>query len=225
MLRAAVGSLSALDHVLVCEGPVEGNEPTGPASELPGGKEWQNRLTMIEGAWETDAAKRTAMVEWCRARRWLAGHEVWGLWLDGDEILLWGEYLHDWLYRVSQQGSSENPVGGWPLPLVELDGSTVLCMGKLLRVDLVARYLVSSSFVELVNGDTRTVGNVVYWDPVTGPQHFAEGKPHWRARPPLQGEPHLQHRPILRSRSRAVERQHVAEERNYLGRELDAKDR
>jgi hypothetical protein len=83
-------------------------------------------------------------------------------------------------------------------------------MGKLLRVDLVRRYIRSSSHIELVNGDERTVGNVLYWTPKDGALYD-----HWRARPPLQGEPHLQHRPILRSRMREVERQHVAEERAF----------
>lgn len=216
MLQAAVRSLAALDHVVVFEGPVEGNPPAGPPSLIPKG------TTVIEGAWETDAAKRSAMVEWVHSRRWLDG-ETWGLWLDGDEILLWGEYLHDWVWRVSQQGDDANPVAGWPLPLVELDGSVSICMGKLVRVDLIRRYLVSSSFIELVDGSTRTVGNVLYWTPTEGPlqRDPATGKPHWRARPPLQGEPHLQHRPVLRSKLRQVERQHVAEARNFAGVELE----
>lgn len=225
MLETAIRSLEhAVDHVLVFEGPVEQNAGAGgPESIIPKGGGWSNRLTVVHGSWASDAAKRSAMVEWCRGRRWLAGEEVWGLWLDGDEILLWGEYLRDWLWRVSQQGDSENPVGGWPFPLVELDGSVVLCLGKLLRIDLVRRYLISSSLIELVNGDTRTVGNVPVWTPLDGPLlHADDGRPNWRARPPLAGEPHLQHRPVLRSKLREVERQHVAEERNFRGVELPA---
>jgi hypothetical protein len=220
MLRTAVASLDALDHVAVFEGPVEGNPDVGPASELPTDarkRRGQPTLLVREGAWETDAAKRTAMVEWTR-QRW-PGREVWGLWLDGDEILLWGEYLRDWLWRVRQGGDPDNPVAGWPFALVELDGSTSICMGKLVRVDLISRYLVSSSYIELVNGERRTVGNVLAWTPTGGPEPGWEG--HWRARPPLQGEPHLQHRPILRDRSRVVERQHAAEERNYRAEVLD----
>ena len=219
MLETAIRSLAALDHVLVCEGPVENNPPTGPASVLP---KQTPHLTVLEGSWRSDAAKRTEMVEWCHRRRWAAGEALWGLWLDGDEILLWGEYLHDWVWRVSQQGDDENPVAGWPFALVELDGSVCLCMGKLVRVDLIRRYIVSSSYIELMNGDRRTVGNVFYWNPVDGPlQHDSEGRPHWRARPPLAGEPHLQHRPVLRSRLREIERQNVAEARNFEGVPLD----
>ncbi len=222
MLASAVASLADLDHVVVFEGPVEGNPEVGPESVIPRGKSWSQRLTVVRGAWASDAAKRTAMVEWVHRRAWLNEHEPWGLWLDGDEILLYGEYLRDWLWRISQQGDDGNEVVGWPLALVELDGSTSLCMGKLLRVDLVRRYLISSSYLELVNGTTRTVGNVEYWNPLDGPVvRTADGRPHWRARPPLHGEPHLQHRPVLRSKLRAVERQHVAEARNFEGVELD----
>jgi len=117
-------------------------------------------------------------------------------------------------------------VAGWPISLVELDGSVAWCMGKLVRVDLIEKYLISSSFIQMVGGETRTVGNVQCWTPTDGATQFGadtvvDGEyvrtPHWRARPPLQGEPHLQHRWMLRERDRAVERQHRAEERNYEG--------
>lgn len=220
MLASAIRSLSALDHVFVFEGPVEGNPAVGPESELPAERK---KVTFRAGEWETDAAKRTAMAEAAHAFPRQEGEPLWGLWLDGDELLLNGEYLHDWLWRVSQQGDEENPVAGWPLSLVELDGSVSWCMGKLLRVDLVRRYLVSSSYLELVNGERVTKGNVFAWTPVDGPLQFTEeGKPHWRARPPLQGEPHLQHRPVLRSKLRLVERQHEAEARNFEGVDLEA---
>jgi hypothetical protein len=171
-------------------------------------------LKVYRGSWESDAAKRSAMV--AKAKQLWPG-ELWGLWLDGDEILLWGEYLRDWLERVRQ--TDEGEVAGWPFALVELDGSVCVCMGKLVRVDLIRQYLASSSYIELVNGSRRTVGNVFYWNPVDGPMQFTgegdERRPHWRARPPLQGEPHLLHRPVLRDRARTVERQHQAEERAF----------
>lgn len=207
LLASAMRSLAPLDGVVVCEGPIAGSEGDGPESErgpLPLGS------IAFEGVFPDDAAKRTAILE--RAKRQWQG-PTWGLWLDGDELLLWGEYLHDWLWRVEQE---EGEVAGFPFPLVELDGSVVICMGKLVRIDRVKRYLVSSSYIELVNGSRRTVGNVAYWNPVDGPLQFLpDGRPHWRARPPLQGEPHLLHRSLLRARGRTVERQGVAEERSY----------
>lgn len=215
MLQAAIRSLAALDAVLVAEGPVEGNPPIGPESDLSGRS---NQFYVTNGEWETDAAKRTDLL---RAAKGKWPGELWGLWLDGDEILLWGEYLHDWLWRVNQQGDPDNPVGGWPFHLVELDGSVALCLGKLVRLDLIKSYDVSSSLVTMINGTQLTLGNVECWNPIDGPTlRNEDGRPNWRARPPLQGEPHLQHRPILRDRRREVERQHVAEARNFEGVEL-----
>lgn len=220
MLAAAVGSLASLDGVIVAEGPVEGNEPAGPESVVGHHHPVKNWIQRFDGEWDTDAAKRTWLLNKAK-ERWPG--ELWGLWLDGDEILLWGEYLHDWLWRVSQQGDPDNPVGGWPFHLVELDGSVALCLGKLVRLDLIRSYDVSISLVTMINGSQRTLGNVEAWNPIDGPVLFNEdGRPNWRARPPLQGEPHLQHRPILRDRQREVERQHVAEARNFEGIELPA---
>jgi hypothetical protein len=215
LVAAAVASLRHLDFTLVFEGPVEGNPVSGKPSQLPRFDQAEGRV--VNGSWDSDAGKRTAMVEWVRSRRYLQDPDgVWGLWLDADEILLWGEYLHDWVARVAEQDAD---VGGWPLALTELDGSVTICMGKLLRVDRVRRYLASSSYLEFDDGTRKTLGNVPAWTPTGGPQPGVAG---WRARPPLQGEPHLLHRPILRSRDRQVERQHLAEERAFADAEIRA---
>lgn len=220
MLASAVRSLAMLDHTFVYEGPVEGNPAAGPESEV--GLNVRQPITVVEGEWATDAAKRTAMVEAVQAR--FPGEEVWGVWLDGDEILLWGEYLSDWIWGQTQQAiynDPDAPLAHCPLPLVELSGLTIMCLGKVIRVDLIERYLISSSYMEWKNGYRMTFGNVDHWNPVDGPLILMEdGRPHWRARPPLQGEPHLQHRPVLRSRLRTVERQGAAEARNFEGVQL-----
>jgi len=225
LLEAAIRSVAMLDHVLVAEGPVDENRRAfGEESVIP--KDLQ-RLSVIRGEWPADAAKRTAMVQWMQARRWMQDEEIWGLWLDGDEVLLWGEYLRDWINRVVEESDDpDNPVAGFPFTLVEFDGTVVWCMGKLVRIDLVERYLISSSYVEFKGGYTKTIGNVTAWTPLDGPLHMVDlpdgsKVPHWRARPPLQGEPHLQHRPMLRSLRRQVERQHLAEARNFDGVDLD----
>jgi hypothetical protein len=224
LLESAVASLAAFDHVVVFEGPVEGAPPSDVGSTLKIGP----RVSVRHGEWESDAAKRTAMVEWVKSRRWLDG-ETWGLWLDGDELLLWGEYVRDWLGRAVESGDDGNAAAGYPIPLVELDGSVSICMGKLVRVDLIERYIVSSSFLELVGGRQVGAGNQDVWNPVDGPTFFTNAAgvvdgsrelPHWRARPPLQGEPHLLHRSALRSKRRRAERQSAAEERNFRGVDL-----
>lgn len=218
LARSAIESAAALDGVLVFEGPVEGNEPSGEPTAIPGlGEVGKLKFYAREAGWESDAAKRTAMIE--KAKELWQG-PLWALWLDGDELLLWGDQLHDWLGRVLHGDDPSNPVGGWPFTLVELDGSVSLCLGKLVRIDLIRRYLISSSYIEMVDGSRRTVGNALYWTPKDGA--LVE---HWRARPPLQGEPHLLHRSILRAGSREVERQGAAEERNYRGVVLPSGER
>ncbi len=221
LLESAIRSLAALDAIVVFEGPVEQNaDLSGPESVIPN-RVGNLQVNVVRGEWPADAAKRTAMIEWCHTRRWLQGEDVWGLWLDGDEILLWGEYLRDWVTAAASVGDEENPVLGWPISLVELDSSVAWCRSKLVRIDLIERYLVSSSYVQLKSGQTITIGNLQCWTPLDGPTQFAEVNgetlPHWRARPPLQGEPHLQHRWMIRPKGREVERQGKAEERNYEG--------
>src|SRR5438105_3400517 len=122
-LRSAVESLRALDYCIVFEGPVEGNPPAGPESELPP-LDRSGWLSCRAGEWETDAAKRTALLEQAKRLPRQQGEPLWGVWLDGDELLLWGQYLRDWLSAAIEEAETEeNPVAGWPLSLVELDGS------------------------------------------------------------------------------------------------------
>jgi len=84
MLQTAIESLRHLDAIVVFEGPVEQNaDASGSASVIPT-RVGNLQVSQTHGVWPADAAKRTAMVEWCRSRKWLQGEEVWGLWLDGD---------------------------------------------------------------------------------------------------------------------------------------------
>lgn len=206
---SAMRSAAMLDGILVADGPVEGNEPDPDfITVFPQLHDPEHKFNKRLGKWPDDAAKRTWMVG--EAKKLWPG-ELWGLWLDGDELLLWGEYLRDWIERVKHESEDDsNPIAGWPFALVELDGSVSMCGGKLVRIDLIRQYLASSSYVEFVNGGRRTLGNVQYWNPVDGA--LVEN---WRARPVLNGEPHLLHRPLLRGKGRTVERQHKAEERAF----------
>lgn len=217
---------TGIDTVCVFEGPV------GPGAELehtgPGFEQLRrNGIWTHAGAWESDAAKRTAMLDWAKGyhertatRAGFANPDqwepLWVLWLDGDELLLWGEYLHDHVRRAEQEGDN---VGGFPLRLVELDGSVAKCHGKVVRGDLIARYLESSYQVELTTGMVVALPN----EPICGPG----GTPaHWgdreivledlaELRPPVAGEPHLLHRSMLRDPNRGVERLHAAERGFY----------
>jgi hypothetical protein len=204
LLEGARASAAAgCDRVIVCDGPVE--------------------------RWGGDAGKRTHMLELARSegarvraqKKGRKDEPLWVLWLDADELLLWGEYLRDWIGRVEE----ETGAGGFPLRIVELDGSVALAYGKVIRADYVRRYLHSSYQVELTNGVVVALPNVkicgaggVPYGPfphrpdpsgvlVPAPPGSPEVEEYLgRHRPPLAGEPHLLHRSLLRSPERSVRR-------------------
>jgi hypothetical protein len=163
----------------------------------------------------TDASKRTSILHIAKSIASKNGwDDVWGLWLDGDEILLWGEYLHDHCRRAEQ----ETGTGGTAIKIVEYDGSVANCFGKLIRLDAVKRYVTSSYEIELTNGLTLALPNV----PICTAGGIPVGTIGGRDdpilainRPPLQGEPHLLHRHGLRDKERQVERLHDTEAESF----------
>lgn len=211
--RMAIESCLAahFDQVIVFEGPA-GEELPGelPDSWIP------PAVTARNGRWKTDAAKRTAMVKATRG----FSEPTWGVWVDGDEVLLNGEFLRDQLQAVLWRDEREGgqPTAGFPLRLVEMDGSVAVCRAKCVRVDLIERYIVSSSGILFRNGAMMAEGNLPmaqaeWWIPERM-RLLEEGR--MILTPPLPGEPYLLHRSPLRHPERAKVRLHVQE-----GRELD----
>lgn len=219
LARSACESLlRACDKVVVFEGPVGGaEEVSGLWTQLPD----TGKFVVEYGEWASDAAKRQAMVEYVK-HRWGGVSPLWGVWLDGDELLLWGEYLRDWLGRLDAENEltrtqrislpSEAESGGdfivpeptfnWLIRLVELDASVAKCSGKVVRLDLIDEYLVSSYQVRLMNGAIVALPNVP-----------AE-------RGPIPGEPHILHRSGLRDPRRQIRRLHDAEADWFTEQEL-----
>lgn len=153
---AAVG----LDDLLVSEGPV-GELPEGimeaPASEWPEGLEVNN------GRWRTDGRKRDAMMKEAKRRHALRPAEpLWGVWLDGDELLAHGEYLRDRLQAVlwEDEVSGRAPTLNLPLWTREPDNSLAITGGRLVRLDLIQSYEISVSVVRSVGGSEQGLGNV-----------------------------------------------------------------
>lgn len=205
--------------VLVFEGPVGiGHHEEGNVVEIDAcarrvfGTRFRPLVVARGGRWQTDAAKRTAMLQRAQAYSREPGERLWLLWLDGDEVLLWGEYLPDWLQRLE----AETAAGGLKLRLVELDGSVVWCFGKIIDGDTVRAYLESSYQVELKSGMLLGLPNVPICTaggiPVVNPDELDRMTDEEKQelmrhhRPPLAGEPHLLHRSILRDPARAVRR-------------------
>lgn len=213
--QAARSAAAACDLVHVFEGPAGPrlpNEDECPPTEL--GVEVD---LLREGAWKTDAKKRTAMIESTRG----LPPPVWGVWIDGDEVLCNGEYLRDWvnLLEWEDEGKTLDPADestmpymGFPIKLVELDGSVAVCQGKVLRVDLIDSYSVSSSVFRNALGLLEARGNLPYsareWAHTHRAAHEAGNL---ILPPPLPCEPFLLHRSFLRHPARRGLRLHEQE--------------
>ncbi len=217
LAASAVRSLlPACDRVVVLEGPIGDAPPLGPQTD------WRplqknGKVVVKHGAWESDAAKRTAMLEtaktvWARAPvRSTAkppGEKLWGVILDGDELLLHGDVLPEYFDALPPDA------GGFSVHLVELDGSCSYIPNRLLRLDVIESWAISSYAFVLTSGVTVSLPNVKILDagePDTGEWFEVNGSARQRRRP-LQGEPHILHRSVLRSPERQqVRRQHEAE--------------
>jgi hypothetical protein len=210
LLYGAIESARYLDAVLVAEGPVGKGKKNHGEPQVPTEGTTARRI----GGWESDAAKRSYMLAWAKhvhQASELNTEPLWVLWLDGDEVLLWGEYLRDMAARAEE----ETGAGGFPLRLVELNGSVVMCQGKVINAGAIRRYLHSSYQVELHSGMVVALPNVPICTaggmpvkPEGGWQMPPEEMDAWlgRHRPPVAGEPHLLHRSVLRSTTRDVER-------------------
>lgn len=228
--------LDGCEFVFVAEGPVaDGGAMRGAESDLSpfrydfhggshtdGVARWIPRLRVSFGEWEDDAAKRSWLLERAKATLKMPEDEpLWIVWLDGDEVLLWPHLLPDWIARAQAEGDLyENATGGIGLRLCELDGTVAIATGKVIRGDLVARYLVSSYQVELRSGMIVALpyvpvcgpGSIPFApDPI--PQRGSPDENRWlsNCRPPVAGEPHILHRSILRPPGRDTERLHDAE--------------
>lgn len=220
-LRAIESLTDVCDLTFIFEGPA--GQPLPDEDQLPQTRWDAEPLPLFHrGAWLTDAQKRTEIVRIAQTH-YVDGEPLWGVWVDGDEILFNGEYLRDWLqsiqWRDEERREEEmkrgvySPTAGFPIRLIELDGTIMVCRAKVIRIDLIDRYLVSSSGIRFKNGMTMAEGNL--------PQNAnAWFMPHFRLMekdgrliypPPLPGEPFLLHRPALRHPKRVGLRMHEQE--------------
>jgi hypothetical protein len=198
------------DRCLVFEGPAGKPIPEAPATDFT---RWTRtgKVIVREGEWRADAEKRTAMVELVRAME--LPPPVFGVWVDGDEVLVNGRYLRDILQALAWEDEARGatltdpdnlPIMGRPIRIIEPSGLIISCRAKVIRLDLVKRYVVSSSVVETVLGGYMGEGNkpdsLSKWFDEREP--FAEKDYAFYAHPPLPCEPFLVHRSWLRHPSR-----------------------
>lgn len=206
MLNSAIESASMLDEIFVFEGTTKGMKNLIDDTQVHLSSHNKCRYMYYSGYWKSDADKRTEMLK--EAQAW--NEDAWAIWIDGDEILLFGEYLKDHCYRAQE----ETATGGATIRIVEYDGSVAKCYGKLIKVSAITKYVMSSYEIELSNGMTVAMPNV----PICSAGGIPIGEITERDspllalnRPPLIGEPHLLHRHGLRDPKREAPRLHDEE--------------
>lgn len=181
--------ISIAQDIVVFEGPTEGYEVEGDKTDLGRFR----RFLRSNTSWPDEHTKRTAMLNDTR-KLIMRGKPFWALVIDGDEILIWGEYLQDWL-NVLEPGyphSEENLV---PIKRTEAAWKAYADGAVGPYADIAPSRLYHSSFVAEYRvgawGITTTDGKEGYLD-------HRESE-----RPPVYGEPHIHHRPYLRRHERA----------------------
>ena len=211
MLQSCIYSARWSDEIFVFDGTTQAESNVLKQShiKIASGRHG-TPYHFYSGQWRSDADKRTEML--MEAKAW--DQDSWALWLDGDEILNYGEFLKDLCYRAEEETST----GGTTIRIVEYDGSVAQCYGKLIRVGNISKYLMSSYEVELTSGLTVALPNV----PICSAGGIPIGEIKERDdpilalnRPPLIGEPHLLHRHGLRSPEREAPRLHDVEAESF----------
>lgn len=242
-LSAVRSLLTCCDSVRVMEGPI------GHAHEAGNPTDWRElakdqRVIVHAGEFGSDAEKRTALLN--KTRRFPT--PTWGVILDGDEALIWGEYLRD---QIERMRDADPNATGQSLRIMESDGSVAQINARILRLDLVESYVHSSYHLRFTNGTEaarpnfllRLAGQTdlpphrdlidqlkkikprhVEWSPENEAtirdleRELATG--YIQRRRPLAGEPHILHRSVLRPASRAPIPRMSAVEQETLAKSL-----
>lgn len=217
-LAAARSVLPACDVLIVLEGAVgvaaPGGDPTPLIEIREAGREAGVTCyaTTVEEPFASDASKRTELL---RQAKFLGrgDHDpLWCFWIDGDELLLWSEYLPDLIARAAY----DNDNAGFPIRIVELDGSVVQAHGRVFRGDLIDEFIEGSYQVLLESGMVVALPNTPICVSGGVPCARPDGEPVTvedlaELRPPLAGEPHFLHRTMLRDPARQARRLSTAE--------------
>ena len=207
LLAGAVRSLAnSVDAMLVYEGPA--GEPLENEAACP----HTNYIGAHHGRWRTDARKRNEMLQDAK-KRWPG--VGWGIWLDGDEILVNAQYLRDLLQAVlwnDEQDDTETPTIRYPIRKIEADGSMSMTGSRVFRLDLVRSIDISVSVVTNQYGIEEAWGDVPS-SSAAFVHHYMRALDHGRmiAWPPMPCEPHIFHRSHLRHPARRGLRLHKQE--------------
>lgn len=207
LVRAAIESLRRveLDCLYVFEGPAGDplNDAIVPESEYRDLMDTHAECVLHRGRWRSDARKRTEMLK--RAQRDFPG-VLWGVVIDGDEVLRNGEYLRDEIQAVAwadAQRPDDPPTARIPLRLIERDGTISLITARVIRLDLIREYNVSSSLITNTAGVQEGWGNRPELSPLwLQAWEHAIDKGQLVSWPPFPCEPCIVHRAHLRHPAR-----------------------
>lgn len=219
--------LGICDYVVIAEGCCVENELSGTPTDFSRYRA-ESPLFIFNHRWYSEAQKRTAMVE--TARLIADGKDFWYLTVDADEILVWGEYLPDWLGSL-QPGFPESNENIVPLKRTEAFWNDLYAIyakrdqrGKLkgYRCDITdgvnpwghyQTYTAPSRLIHSSLIDEYVIGTYIIRRPDGTEQPLGhELCPQF----PMPGEPHILHRPFYRRGERATLRLRVEDEHRYL---------
>jgi hypothetical protein len=218
LIQGAIRSaLKATPHVLVFDGPTEGVQ-IEDAEDTDCGS-YQKYLKYV-GEFDTETSKRNLMLQY--ARQITVKHKpFWILTLDADEILVWPEYLQDWL-NMLQPGYPQSGENIAALKRTEathrpditrpltVDGETfdiVTKSGNGMWTDIVPSRCIHSSIIKRYDVGCWRIETP---DGVFGGLDNAQSP-----LPPMYGEPHIHHRAYMRRPERRVLRLHMGEEKRW----------
>lgn len=178
LLTAIRSLLACCDVVYVLDAPIIDAPASGEESVF-----WHRKTAPPElvvwrdGIYSSDADKRSELLNRVKQRQ---PGPLWGVVLDGDEVLLWPELLPDYLAHADSNGHT-----GKTIKVVFEDGQVYESSARLLRIDLIERYILSSYQFALKDYTTAWVAPIIP-----------------ASKPPMQGEPHILHRGYLRAGER-----------------------
>ena len=203
---AVASLLGCCQVVWVLDGPI--GEPREGGVDTDWTAFRKQPVNVQYGTWESDAGKRTALLE--KTRRYPG--PVWGVIVDGDEVLMFPERIPALIEHHEAEAASKNEVSaGATLRIVEGDGTVGLVTARVLRLDLIERWLISSYHMLLRNGVEVSRPNAYILkagEPDMLERDLTTGM---QRRRPLIGEPHLLHLSWFRPPQRDAQRQSVAE--------------
>jgi hypothetical protein len=191
LIQGAIRSvLPCADTIIVWEGATNAKASSGAGEKTALGKMQLDVKDFRSGIWGNEAQKRNAMLQ--RARE-LTPVPFWILTVDADEILVWAEYLTDWLnaLRPGYPKSDQNVV---PLKITVPGWDEETKHGPVTYIQ--PSRLVHSSLVK-----EYTNGLVLAETPDGSKLDFSAYR---SETPPLFGEPHIHHRYYLRRPDRAA---------------------